>query len=259
MIPQIRGLKFTMKKEGPGRGWWGPPKGTHGRQNKLSASSDVSMDDDIDKKAANFIDADVSRDELGFAEENSISQLKHQVVSRLADETGRSYKDANSFVKNWAITSNKSEFSIAIQMEAAVQLDAKLSDWQRGLITQKGLDKAPFMKHMRNDARPFVEQTYRLTQKELARVGIQDVVLYRGVRSKGGSFTKGGTINIQMNALESWTASPEIARGFGGLVLKARFPRSRIYSTPKTGPGCFDEYEFIMLGGKDDQAIVFET
>lgn len=26
---QIRGLKFTTKTEGPGRGWWGPPKGTH--------------------------------------------------------------------------------------------------------------------------------------------------------------------------------------------------------------------------------------
>lgn len=29
MIPQIRGLRFTTKTEGPGRGWWGPPKGTH--------------------------------------------------------------------------------------------------------------------------------------------------------------------------------------------------------------------------------------
>lgn len=26
---QIKGLKFTTKAEGPGRGWWGPPKGTH--------------------------------------------------------------------------------------------------------------------------------------------------------------------------------------------------------------------------------------
>ncbi|MBC8457219.1 MAG: hypothetical protein H8D67_04390 [Deltaproteobacteria bacterium] len=26
---QVRGLRFTTKTEGPGRGWWGPPKGTH--------------------------------------------------------------------------------------------------------------------------------------------------------------------------------------------------------------------------------------
>ncbi len=26
----IRGLRFTTKAEGPGRGWWAPPKGTHG-------------------------------------------------------------------------------------------------------------------------------------------------------------------------------------------------------------------------------------
>ena len=30
LMIQIRGLKFTTKAEGPGRGWWGPPKGTHG-------------------------------------------------------------------------------------------------------------------------------------------------------------------------------------------------------------------------------------
>ncbi len=45
----IKGLRFTTKKEGPGRGWWGPPKGTHERgtrEGSIGPKYDKSLTND---------------------------------------------------------------------------------------------------------------------------------------------------------------------------------------------------------------------
>ena len=61
------------------------------------------------------------------------------------------------------------------------------------------------------------------------------------------------------NALESWTLDYGTARAFGtkrrgqGLIMFSRIPAERIWATPFTGPGCFGESEYIVIGAPEGE------
>jgi hypothetical protein len=108
--------------------------------------------------------------------------------------------------------------------------------------------------------------TYDATQADFKAQGLKEVTLYRGTAMMPDKLPPGvhesrapANADVQMQPLSSWTSNPQEARRFaiksrGGdptpVVLAARFPVSRIFSTVRTGPGTFPEREYVVLRGK---------
>lgn len=134
----------------------------------------------------------------------------------------------------------------------------------------------------------YLDSTYRATQTALAEAGITEVVLERGIKfgpswgvpapsaivdqfhgvpkeplSRG--YTRAQTMRAVGNPMQSWTTNSAIAEAFRGnaanptdpnyaMIFAARVPAERVLSFPATGPGCLNEYEWVLLG-LDDVAI----
>lgn len=69
-----------------------------------------------------------------------------------------------------------------------------------------------------------------------------------------GSWKKGDVFDYNGNAIESWSASPNIARDFGR-ALMMDVPVKNIVSSARTGLGCLSEGEFIILGSIPGQRV----
>jgi len=144
---------------------------------------------------------------------------------------------------------------------------------------------SPLMKHFSADAaellaaarktgadkgiRRFLREMYNETQAWLAETGEEYVTLYRGaawrdIKPGGGySFNEfGGELASEMGAMEfqplsSFSTALEEAVAFSlegdyVSVVAVRVPKSRIAGTCRTGFGCKDEAEMVVLGGVDD-------
>ena len=101
---------------------------------------------------------------------------------------------------------------------------------------------------------------YETTQADFKTKGIKEITLYRGVSGNpfsGTNVKSGDAVKLNQNTLESWTSEPEIAKQFGNTILKATVPVERILSTARTGFGCLNEFEFVVIGGgKHDSDMV---
>jgi hypothetical protein len=118
---------------------------------------------------------------------------------------------------------------------------------------------------------------YDRTQAQLATLPADSVRLYRGVLvdiTDRGALVAGEVTDLVNNSLESWTAMQAIADGFRTVAhSKAPFgsdrayqavtiamdiPKNRILATAKSGFGCLDEWEFVVLGGTHtaDESLV---
>jgi len=95
--------------------------------------------------------------------------------------------------------------------------------------------------------RTFLRAMYQETQQFLADAGIDELLLFRGIRKRPKHI---GLAPCKCQPMNSWTVRPRVARTFGGTsgtIMAARIPREYILSTVRTGFGCFDEYEFVVL------------
>lgn len=121
-------------------------------------------------------------------------------------------------------------------------------------------------------ARFFARKMYESTQADLAKRGVEYVVLSRGTTFDKSIWDTMNTrqkaaqesVGIATNAASSWSSSIDVAKSFVGTGVKANeryggifgmsVPRTRILSTPLTGWGCLDEKEFVILGNSKDRA-----
>ncbi len=123
--------------------------------------------------------------------------------------------------------------------------------------------------------RVFLRTMHNHTQRQLKKAGITRLTLYRGVGYRladDGSFdaneapawTEGvgdapAAHDVHLSALSSWSTSIETARGFAGtnppprprkgIILGLTVPVSRVIGCPRTGFGCFEEAEYVLLPG----------
>ena len=58
---------------------------------------------------------------------------------------------------------------------------------------------------------------------------------------------------MNQNTMESWTLNEATSKDFGNLILEVDVPADRIIGTARTGFGCLNEYEFIVLGSDADE------
>lgn len=92
--------------------------------------------------------------------------------------------------------------------------------------------------------------TYRLTQRELAKAGITEVEVYRGIKVTGALAKK---IIAQPSPLSSWTTDEFTAFEFSihGGMYKATVPVSQVYSLANlSGTGALNEREVLVLGNR---------
>jgi SPP1 gp7 family putative phage head morphogenesis protein len=101
----------------------------------------------------------------------------------------------------------------------------------------------------------YLKATYDHTQEELARAGVREMTLYRGMLHHGEPPMSG---ECRLQPLSSFSAVQRIAESFSGegvresgkpIVISSRVPASRIFSTCLTGPGAVPEAEVVALGG----------
>jgi len=181
----------------------------------------------------------------------------------------------NDFIKQWAHSSNNEDMrSLAIQEDAAREFDVPLSKFTKDKIETIRAEIAfrgegPLPPEWRSLLRSERQQAilramYEYKQSQLAEAGFkpgQTIRLYRGVKLPveiAGKWNEGDAIPIKGNALQSWTLSKDTARYFagswqiGGIAFEMDIPIERIVGTARTGFGCLNEGEFVIMGGTED-------
>ncbi len=108
--------------------------------------------------------------------------------------------------------------------------------------------------------RALIDAMYDDTQQFLASSGIDSFVLWRGSdipKELLEGVSHDQVVESMLNAASSWSLNPNVASSFtsfssaGGrqVVFEASIPRERIISTARTGFGCLNEWEFVVVGG----------
>jgi len=212
-------------------------------------------------------------------DQNIRSQVKHEIVSRLSEQTGIPYTYVNELIRRWALTSNDIDYrSLSIQEMAAKIFGGKLSEWQKERIAEtrrlppddSGRQKA--LHHLDNPDKALFDlltTMYNNTQELFRENGIKELILYRGFKRRRveekRELPEQMAVEIRMNSLESWSASYRTAEEFAagmqygqnGYVLAIRIPVERVFCCARTGFGCLREEEFVVIGGmEDDWAFV---
>jgi len=215
------------------------------------------------------------------------SALKAQVSEDLAEATGESISRTSEAIKSWAESSNDNSMtSLAMQQAAELEFGSKMSDWQKEQLKNAQDDRAtlpvghlemstltayPFQdKGVGGDwpgdtkasTQKFLRAQHDATQAALKAAGVTHVRLYRSIgypRDENGNripYTDGDTIQHEGNAMESWSTSADVALRFPGHTVRVVVPIARIMSTPRTGLGCMNEYEVVVLGGMPGADVV---
>jgi GNAT superfamily N-acetyltransferase len=182
--------------------------------------------------------------------------------------TGKSPSQATSgLVAMWAGTSANTNVN-AVAMQRAINdefgLGAEtdhLHFQDNAVLDQAYADVGPAF-------RAFARAMYQNTQEELAKDNITSMTLYRGLkfRTRNDVIDAGfkpdaqpHEVTISQQPASSWsyrfftahsfTAAPALP----GALLAATVPADRVLSTMKTGTGCKEEQEVVVLGTMSDR------
>lgn len=205
-----------------------------------------------------------------------VSRAKHEAVSSIAESLDdneyftknnirwvgvptvaeRKQVFADGLVHDWAESSGDMHASsLANQFAANEEFGTDSANefiverWKNMQVKAPKYFESSGMKARRNALRTM----YANTQKQLKAAHVDYVTLYRGVGSSADHIGEHEEATINSNPLESWTTNPNIAMRFGHNTLKARVHRSRILSTAKTGFGCLNENEYVVIMKKGDK------
>ena len=213
---------------------------------------------------------------FGLFPATEVARQKHALAQQLAKSADISYHDANRFIHQWAASSNDHDLrSLSIQQAAGREFNVALSPWQQ-LRLDALMDKRqnyhagdmPFdlrsifesaSQHQEAVVDRTVRSIYRRTQKELKAAGIDTVTLYRGIGltpERVADIAVGGRVQLEANVLESFSLRREIADVFAGgrpgsVVVRVTVPARDVYSTARTGVGCLNEWEVVLINKPD--------
>lgn len=196
---------------------------------------------------------------------------KHKTSTTLSQEV------VDGLVQSWAHSSSDSHLpSLLVQQAVADEfgLVFEADDLIHPSLMQGGTDVLPVFRAVRADTaaygsiRAYVRAQYAETQEKLAQAGVEEGLLFRGMRFQNNPFPEGlSTTDFDMNPASSWSSDQTVAKAFASrresapatAVLAATVPRRRILTTYMTGPGSAGEFEVIVIGagrGRRDSASV---
>lgn len=188
----------------------------------------------------------------------------------------------SKLVSEWANTSNDtSPLSLAMQQLAAKEFGlAGHFDWDykeaarqflgyssRGKLdsaqqdqitnlataTQAQVDK--LVSENGDFYKAFLRAQYNATQDYFKAAGIKEVSVYRGMTFRSQSsppdWTKGFKTNseVPLRPLSSFAYSATEASHFGEVMISGTVPVERVLSCARTGVGCLDEDEIVVMAG----------
>lgn len=178
----------------------------------------------------------------------------------------------NQLVARWAQTSGDANKQ-ALGMQRAIAAEFKTGLKGMTHVSKSAADDgAAYYKQHSAGLRAFVRAQYNHTQKMLAEQGIDEIILYRGMKIDAATYKKmmGTTklgepnqvnvklTNIQLQPASSFSSEYGTAANFAAgawsdevpLVMIGRVPAKKILGSARSGYGCLGESEFVVLGGK---------
>lgn len=170
-------------------------------------------------------------------------------------------KTVSYLIHQWAVTSaDHHPLSLIIQEQASELFGLAMPEFLKIQMATTAKIDSFFWSDARVDrarraVRHFLLAQYKATQRALREIGVQHLYVLRGmrhVRQVLPDDQEVGQRTLELQplssfSLDSWTAM-EFADGH--LLLAARVPRRRVFSTFGLGFGCADEAEVVLLGGK---------
>jgi len=107
--------------------------------------------------------------------------------------------------------------------------------------------------------RAFLRAMYEATQARLAELGIERLMLWRGMAPPART-APFGRVPLDLRPLSSWTTELDVAAWYAcdrgqaraGRVLLADVPRERVIGTPLSGFGEMPSHEIVLLSGPGD-------
>jgi hypothetical protein len=168
----------------------------------------------------------------------------------------------SEMIMAWAHDSNGTNVrSLAIQEAAIHEFGLnRFRDWAMSDETRGAVDGA--VRQHGAVHRELLRVQFEKTQQELARMGVNDIVLYRGyswpeeIRPDWSLADEGSEMPMPLQRpLSSWASDRQVAADWlvrsqdPGVILAARFPREQVLAFPRTGIGCLWQYEFVVLAG----------
>lgn len=165
---------------------------------------------------------------------------------------------ASSLVSQWA-NSSGDEHVWSVALQKAVKAEFGID----GMTSHLGNDGGKFREH-EEILRRFVRAMYDNTQEWLKKKGITEVTVLRGVKGQRypGPVTP-GMADVVLQPASSFSASFQTAASFAGhyhtsYLVAVHVPASQILGTARSGFGCLNEQEVVVLGGKH-RAFVART
>ena len=129
--------------------------------------------------------------------------------------------------------------------------EALMKSASEALVGSKAADIAT----TREGLKEFIAGMYRNTQSWFAERGITEVVVARGMKQSLAADVS--VRNVSLQPMSSFSTSLSTASGFGsgGNVYIARVPASQVVGTFRSGFGCSNEHEVVVLGHKNMTAV----
>ncbi|MEU8142153.1 zeta toxin family protein [Nonomuraea sp. NPDC048901] len=161
----------------------------------------------------------------------------------------------------WAHRNANSNVRV-LALQEVVQEEFGLTEamsWPMDGKTRSAVDME--LLYNRKTLREFIRRQYELTQAELARRGIEEVIAYRGMawpegeHSAWAGLRPGDMFEMRHRPLASWSADRQVVMDWldslpgRGVLLIDRKPARDIISVPLTGMGFFGQREFVSLPG----------
>lgn len=108
----------------------------------------------------------------------------------------------------------------------------------------------------------FADAMYNNTQRKFKQLGIKKMTLYRGqdsaISDSGeqmsawsygqGTIPDGTNFKARMQPMSSFSSAPSVAKKFGSFRMQTTVPVERIIASCKSGFGCLNEKEFVVIG-----------
>jgi len=229
----------------------------------LIAANDCDRNDDF-KELVKYLKNDVN-----FAEYKNIWSCKSD------EETAVTY-----LIHNWAITSaDNNPISLAIQISADKEFNTMASldhlFWREDFKTAKEL-----CERYEKGFRAFLRTQHDATQELFKKLGIKKVRLYRGMKLSDKELKLSKEIiekldrpdldvgfaiaekkKISLQPISSFSLDPDQAMNFTLLadenqyktLIACDMPVERILSTARTGYGCLEEAECVVIGIQEEE------
>lgn len=157
----------------------------------------------------------------------------------------------SELIQRWAGSSGDSHpTSLVLQMamkeEFGLTGEVFVRDVTESIKTQT---RARYVRE-RAFLRKFVRAMYEHTQEELAKQGISEISVYRGMNFYNGTphwAVIGNRARAELQPANSFSSSKSVSKRFGSTIFSGTIPRERIIGTARTGFGCRNELEFVIM------------